>query len=75
MRLRLIARSAEIEISDPIGREHAQHVIPFGRQVDPPPGGRGRDEEQGLARDEGDVVIGEGGEEFGHTRLAWLEVP
>ena len=34
MGMRLIARSAEIEVGDPVGRDHAEGVIAFGAEVD-----------------------------------------
>ena len=59
MRVRLVARSAEVEIGDALVAEHAKRIIALGAQVDPRPIGRGRDEEDRLARDEGAVFFAE----------------
>src|SRR5215510_11851312 len=68
MRMRLVARAAEIEVANLARTEHAKAVEPFRRQVDPSVGCRGRHEENRLLADHLDMAVVQSFGEFGH----WL---
>ena len=65
----LVARAAQIEPDHAVGIEDPEDVIALGREVDPPVRRRGGGEEDGLAGDEGDMILGEMIGEVRHAPL------
>ena len=64
MRLRLVPRSAEIEIRDLPLPQHAETIHPLGAAIDPRARGSGRDEEHRLSSDEIAMILVHAVEEF-----------
>ena len=63
----LVAAAGEVEPQDPVGSVDPQRVHALGREVDPPLGDRGRDEEDLLPVDECRQARVERGISFGHA--------
>ena len=66
MRLRFIARPAQIEISHPVRRQHTKRVIAFGRKIDPAIGSSSRSKENRLLADHFNMLFVQGFGEVSH---------